>query len=173
MLRDECFENFPGWIPAISISHALAVYALGALILSGIAIWTALLFLAYCLYVESTILRKSCAHCFYYGRVCALGRGKLCALLFPKGDPRQFLDREITWKQMVPDMLVLLIPLVAGIGLLVLNFSWVRLGMLLVLVFLSLGGNAIIRGSLACKFCRQRTIGCPAERFFNTPKTSQ
>jgi hypothetical protein len=39
--------------------------------------------------------------------------------------------------------------------------------LLVVLVFLSLAGNAIIRGSFACKYCRQREIGCPAEKLFS------
>jgi len=34
------------------------------------------------------------------------------------------------------------------------------------LVMLSFVGNAVIRGSFACKYCRQREIGCPASRLF-------
>jgi len=31
-------------------------------------------------------------------------------------------------------------------------------------------GNSYVRGSLACKFCRQRQLGCPAEKMFRQGK---
>jgi hypothetical protein len=31
-------------------------------------------------------------------------------------------------------------------------------------------GNGLVRGSLACKYCKQREIGCPAEQLFNKKK---
>jgi hypothetical protein len=37
---------------------------------------------------------------------------------------------------------------------------------LAVLIALSFVGNAVLRGSFACKYCKQREIGCPAEKLF-------
>jgi hypothetical protein len=67
----------------------------------------------------------------------------------------------------VPDFLVLIFPLIGGIVLLVTAFNWVILALLIVLLVLSFAGNAFIRGSYACKFCKQKELGCPAERLFN------
>ncbi len=166
-MADDHFEQFPLWIPAIATLHTLSIYALGAIILSGLGSWAFILYLGFCLYVEFAILRKSCIHCYYHGKWCGLGRGKICALFFAKGDPERFIKREITWKALIPDMLVLLVPLAAGIVLLIPQFSLLRLGLILLLIAIAMGGNAMIRGSLVCKFCRQRTLGCPAEKFFS------
>jgi hypothetical protein len=46
------------------------------------------------------------------------------------------------------------------------DFTWLVVVMLAILVVLSLGGNAVVRGSFACKYCKQRQIGCPAEKLF-------
>jgi hypothetical protein len=46
------------------------------------------------------------------------------------------------------------------------DFSWLLLITLAVLLILYLGGNAVTRGSFACKYCTQKEIGCPAEKLF-------
>jgi hypothetical protein len=72
----------------------------------------------------------------------------------------------ITWATLVPDVLVLLLPVLGGMFLLITRFSWlVVIGMVL-LAALSLGGNAFVRTQIACRYCRQRESGCPAEKFF-------
>jgi len=38
---------------------------------------------------------------------------------------------------------------------------------LLLLIVLSTTGNAFIRGTFTCKYCKQRDLGCPAEQLFN------
>jgi hypothetical protein len=68
---------------------------------------------------------------------------------------------------MLPDFVVLLWPVLGGIVLVIQDFSWLLIGMLLLLVALFLGGNAIVRGSFACKYCRQKELGCPAARLFS------
>jgi len=104
--------------------------------------------------------------CYYYGRVCGLGKGRLCSLLFRKGDPQRFVEKETSWTKMLPDFMVFILPLAGGIVLLSGDFNWVLAAMLAILVILSFGGNALIRGSFACKYCKQREIGCPAEKLF-------
>ena len=36
-----------------------------------------------------------------------------------------------------------------------------------VLLILGFPGTAFVRGQLACRFCRQRELGCPAEQLFD------
>jgi hypothetical protein len=109
-------------------------------------------------------------NCYYYGKWCSLGRGKLCALLFPKGNPQKFIDRKVTWRDVVPDFLVFIFPLIGGIIGLFLHFSWIVVGALIALAMFSFGGNALVRGMLACKHCKQRDLGCPAVQLFNQGK---
>jgi hypothetical protein len=160
------YERFPTWIVLVSSGVSIAIYALGAAILGGLSIYVSVLYVLYCAWVEAGVLRGSCVHCYYYGKLCGLGKGKLCAWLFRKGDPQRFVERSVSWRDVVPDMLVLAFPVAGGIILLVRQFAWPVLAMLVVLAVLSLAGNALIRGSLTCKYCKQRELGCPAQTLF-------
>ncbi|MBE0517319.1 MAG: hypothetical protein IBX41_08045 [Methanophagales archaeon] len=166
MEAPKTYENFPAWIPLLSNLVSISIYAFGAYILAGFGILFAILYLLYCLWLEIGIFRRSCVDCYYYGKVCGLGKGKLCALFFKKGDPQKFVEKEISWAHLLPDFMVFIIPLVGGIILLVRNFTWLLVALLAILLILSFGGTAAIRGSFACKYCKQREIGCPAEQLF-------
>jgi hypothetical protein len=170
MRQAESYKNYPCWIMLISNLVSFLIYLIGAVIISRIGpVWLGL-YLAYIVWLELRVMRHSCVNCYYYGRYCAFGKGKISSWLFRKGDPRKFLKREITWKDILPDFLVSLVPLIAGIIILALNFSWLLLMLIVLLVVLTSVGNGFVRGSLACKFCKQREIGCPAEKLFNRKK---
>lgn len=167
----ECYENYPIRIVLLSNLVALSIYGIGAYILAGLLLWLLIPYLLYCLWLEIRLIRRSCVNCYYYGKVCAFGKGKLCAVIIKtKGNPQVFTQDKITWIQLLPDFAVSLIPLIAGISILIIDFAWLLLALVIVLGILSFGGNAIIRGSFACKFCKQREIGCPAEQLFNKEK---
>jgi len=168
MQNNKAYENFPIWIPLLSCAQSLSIYALGAFIFSQLGMLFTVLYLMYCLWIELRILKESCVNCYYYGKTCGLGRGKLCALLFKKGNPEKFAEKEISWKDLIPDFLVLIFPLIGGIIGLIRDFTWLVLALMVILVILWFFGNALIRGSLACKFCKQKELtGCPAEQLFN------
>ena len=161
------YERFPMPIVFLSNSLSISIYAIGAYVLAQCGFWWAVLFLLYCGWFEMRLLRCHCVNCYYYDKVCAFGKGKLSALLFKKGDPQKFAEKQIRWLDLVPDLLVLIFPLIGGIVLLITAFNWVILALLIVLLVLSFAGNAFIRGSYACKFCKQKELGCPAEQLFN------
>jgi hypothetical protein len=160
------FERYPLWIVLLSNVVGLAIYLAGATILAGFGLWMSGLYLLYCLGLELRLLKNHCVNCAYYGKVCGFGKGKLCAWFFKPGDPKKFAATDISWASMLPDLAVLLWPAVGGIILLFQNFSWLRVGVLVLLVVLATSGNAIIRGSFACKSCKQKELGCPAARLF-------
>lgn len=160
------YENFPFPMVLFSVLVNISIYALGVVILSGFGNIMAAIYLLYCLGVEIHVMKMSCVDCCYYGRWCAFGRGKLAPLLFKQGDPKRFASKCISWKELLPDMLVLLIPFVGGVSLLIRGFSLNVVIMIAVLCALSFGGNYIVRSQVACKYCKQRELGCPAERFF-------
>ena len=159
-------EKFPVWIVLLSNLVAISIYAIGAYILAGFGIIFAVLYLLYCLWIELKVLIGSCVDCYYYGKVCGFGRGKLCSILFKKGDPQRVVEKEFSWSSILPDFMVFIFPVIGGIILLVMGFSWLLVAMLATVAVLYLGGNAVIRGTFACKYCKQREIGCPAEKLF-------
>ncbi|MFC1932233.1 hypothetical protein ACFLXU_01200 [Chloroflexota bacterium] len=170
MKEIKCYENYPLWIVILSNLVSLSIYAMGAFVIYKIGwIWLTV-FVIYIAWLEIRLLRRSCVNCYYYGKVCAFGKGKVSCLFFKKGDTNKFKQDKITWKDMVPDVMVSLIPIVAGIVLLVTDFNWLILSMVILILLLSSIGNGLIRGSLACKYCKQRESGCSAEQLFNKNK---
>ena len=170
MSQVKTYDNYPCGIIFISNLVSLAIYLIGAFIIFKIGlIWLAI-YLLYILLLEINVMRKSCVNCYYYGKYCAFGKGKLAALFFKRGSSEDFIKRQITWKTMIPDILVSLIPLIVGVGLLIKNFSWLILILIILLGALMTVGNGFVRGSLACKFCKQKELGCPAEQLFNKKK---
>jgi len=169
-MKTKTYENFPIWMILLSILFSLSIYAIGSYILFKLWAGFFVLYLAYCFWVEARVLKKSCVNCYYYGKVCCFGKGKLCSLFLKKGNPKRFVEKKISWLGILPDFLVFVFPFIVGIALLILNFSWTILLLLIILVVLSSGGNAVIRGQFACKYCKQREIGCPAEKLFNKKK---
>ena len=168
MQNEKTYENFPIWAPMLSYAFSLSIYALGAYIFSMIGTIFTVLYLLFCLWVELKILKYSCVNCYYYGKTCGLGRGKLSALFFIKGNPEEFAKKQISWKDLLPDFMVFILPLIGGIIVLIRGISWPVLTSMLILVVLFFFGNALIRGSLACKYYKQKELtGCPAEQLFN------
>jgi len=165
-----CYENYPFWIVILSNIVSFTIIAAGAFVMYKIGWVWLILYILYNAFLEIRLLRRSCVNCYYFGKVCAFGKGKLSSLFFKKGDTNKFIEDKIKWIDIVPDLMVSIIPIVAGVVLLIINYSWVIITMVLLLLMLSTVGNGLLRGSLACKYCRQREIGCPAEQLFNRDK---
>lgn len=161
------YLKYPRHIVLITNLHSLGIYAIGIYLVAGLTGWLLIPWIAYLLFLEIRLLSTGCTHCFYYDRTCAFGRGKISALFFRKKDPAGFSQRCFTWKNMIPDLLVSFIPLSTGIYWLIVDFNWIVLSLLILLLFLSSTGNAFVRGKLACLHCRQTETGCPAYELFN------
>ena len=170
MKNTTSYENFPLWIPFIAVLISIISYGIGAIILSGLGIIFSILYILYCIAMELMIIFRSCKNCWYYGKICGLGKGKIAPLLVKKGDMTKFADRDLSMVHMIPDFLVVVLPLFGGIILLVLNFSILVLSLMVVLIVLFFGGTAFVRGTFACKYCKQKYIGCPAFDIFNKNK---
>ena len=166
MRESTVYERFPRWSLLVSNLPSVLVAGIGAFLLEQLYVWLFLPYLVYLIWAEGRVLRHSCVDCAYYGGGGAFGKGRLCALLFKKGDPERFAKSTARWTDVLPDFLAFLVPLGVGIALLVRDFSWVVLGLVLLLGLVSSVGNGVVRGSFACRHCRQRAIGCPAARLF-------
>ena len=161
------YENYPCWIVIISNLVSIVIYFIGAYIIYQVGVIWLLIYLVYILGLEIRLMKKSCVNCYYYGKFCAFGKGKISSLFFKKGNPQKFCETKIIWKDILLDILVSVVPLLIGIALLILNFSWLILSLIILLIILSSAGSGFVRSSLACKFCKQKELGCSAERLFN------
>ncbi|MDO9044489.1 MAG: hypothetical protein Q7U35_04200 [Methanobacteriaceae archaeon] len=164
-MKNHCYENYPLKIVFLSNILILSIYIIDAAIIYNLGWFYSVLYLIYCLILEIKVLKTGCVNCYYYGKICGFGKGRLSALFFKKGDPSKFSHKELKWKDMIPDMLVFIVPTLAGIFILLSNFSWLILSLIAVLLILSLFGNALIRG-LTCPKCKQSELGCPAQDLF-------
>lgn len=167
MTKNITYEKYPTSIPLIAIILSLLTYLLGAYIISGFGIIFAILYLIYCFGIELNVIIRSCKHCYYYGKLCGIGKGIVAPVFVKKGDTKIFAEKNVSIIVMIPDFLVGIFPIVASIILLIQNFSIILLGLLILLILLFFVGTAFIRGALVCKYCKQREIGCPAEKLLN------
>jgi len=167
MVKEKTFENYPAGIVFTSNLVSLSIYLIGAFLIykTGI-IWLLAVYLALIGIMELRLIRWHCTDCYYYGKTCAFGKGKLSGMLFKKGDSSKFCKMKITWKDIVPDFAISLVPAVIGIILVIRDFDWILLSLVLVLFVLTFMGNSFIRSQLACKHCKQRELGCPAQKLF-------
>ena len=170
-MKQQVIQNhYPWWIVIVSNIVPLSIYTIGCLIMNQVGIIWMILYIAFILYIEIRLISSSCPVCYYYDKWCAFGRGKLSSLFFKKGDPEQFACKPVSWKELAPDMLVTAIPLITAIILLIIQFNLILLLAVIGLVILGFPGNALVRGQLACKYCKQGEIGCPALEFFSKVK---
>jgi hypothetical protein len=169
-MEKKSYDNFPLWMPFIAVIVSIIGYILGAYILSGFGFLIVILYLIYCIGIELLVIFRSCKDCYYYGKICGLGKGKIASLFTKKGISRRFLEKKISWYDLIPDFLVGIIPIIGGIILLFYDFSIFLLGLIILLVIIFFGCAGYIRGSFACRYCKQKELGCPAQKMFTKEK---
>ncbi|NIO22919.1 MAG: hypothetical protein GTN38_02730 [Candidatus Aenigmarchaeota archaeon] len=168
-MKEKTFEKYPVWMMLVYYFFSFSVYLAGLYLLYLILPLFALLFFIYILYLEVKLLREGCVRCYYYGKRCVCGKGKVAKVFFKKDEKRKFYEREVTMKDMIPSFLPMIITLIAGMylviqGLPIINFPVIGIAVwpLIVTFF----GNPIIYGKMSCPHCKQRELGCPACEFF-------
>jgi len=167
MKKPKIYDNYPLRTVILANIFMLAVYVAGAYILFALSLITGILYVAYLVLLELYFLKEGCIHCCYYGKLCAFGKGAVAALLFEKGAPEKFCERELDFKDFIPQVLVVLIPLIVGIALLISRgFNLLILIAMIYPVFSWFAVNPFLYGKLACLHCKQGSICCPALKFF-------
>ncbi len=160
------YASYPLWMVLFIDILILLVYVSGAYIMFTLSRITGILYLIYIVFLEFSFYREGCIHCCYYGKRCAFGRGFVARIFFNRGNPKKF-KREISWKDFIPQILLVLIPLMVGIALLISRgFNYWILTAIIYPIFSWFILNPIIYGKLACPHCKQGKICCPALKFF-------
>jgi len=160
-------DNFPIWIVILSNLVSILIYSSGFIITFRLGWIAAVLYLIFLLAFEYRLISNHCVNCYYWGMTCGFGKGRLSALFFKRGDPVKFCNHEMSWKDMIPDLLVSLVPFIIGIVLMIIKFDFTLLFAAIILIVLTTIGNGFIRGKLTCRYCKQRELGCPAEKLFS------
>jgi hypothetical protein len=167
MQTTKTYNNFPIWTVILSNLFSILIYSSGFIITLRLGWIAAVLYLAFILALEYRLISRHCVNCYYWGKTCGFGKGRLSSLFFKRGDPSKFCEKQMSWKAMIPDLLVSLIPLLIGILLMIIEFDFILLFAAIILIALTTVGNAFIRGNLTCRYCKQRELGCPAEKLFS------
>lgn len=167
MKTEQYYDNFPSWIVIISSTVSLLIYASGALLLFELWPFFSVLYLLLVLALQYRLLRYHCVNCYYYGKTCAFGLGRISAIFFKKGDSSRFCKAGTSWKIMIPDLIVSLLPVIAGVVVLVQKFNILFFSILVIFLLLTTYGTGFIRSKLACRFCLQNKNGCGAFELFN------
>jgi hypothetical protein len=153
-------KNFP--LPRVIFGNVLMLVWMG---LGTIACWfvwpvAAWIYLAVAIIMIFVVLRQLvCTNCYYYGKQCALGWGKVSALFFSPGSIEQFSTCVGIKAAPITYGLLTLIPLVFCIVALVQEATVSRVAVLGLLLAVSVYSGAISR-KMACTNCKMRLI-CP------------
>ena len=133
--------------------------------LGTIACWffyppVAWIYLAFAIIMVGVALRKLvCTNCYYYGRWCSTGWGKLAALFFKEGDTENFGTSIGLKLAPLTYGLLSLIPLIFLIISIVQGFTVFKIVVLLLLLLVSFYSGFISRKK-ACANCRMKLV-CP------------
>jgi hypothetical protein len=154
-------ESYPKFVIVIRWIVLAGAFALGIYILTSIKELLGLAYIIYSLVVLTLILPLSrCSSCFYHGKACNTGWGKVAAYLFPKGDESKF-DHHYDYAIFIH--LLWILPLLASFFQLVRARNLLALAVFGVYLFVLLLEKIVLK-KLACSRCRQREF-CPAVPF--------
>ena len=154
----EYYENYPGSVVAFNLLFGLAGFAVGLIVLAQLGTWAWAGYLALYLLEMAAVLAFACTRCCYYGKNCGMGYGRLSALLFKKRAEEEF--HKATSHKVAGILLLVAFPLpiLGGIGSLLVGFSPYRLLLFLVLIGLTVAGF-VTRPRLVCGHCKQGESG--------------
>jgi tryptophan-rich sensory protein len=104
-----------------------------------------------------------CPYCHYYGtRACPCGYGQVSAKLCAIRDQSRFIEK---FKKHIPVIIPLwIIPVVTGIILLLKNFSWIMLVLVLLFAIDAFLVLPLVSKKYGCAHCPQKST-CPWMRF--------
>ena len=160
-IKTDCtVEKFSIGFVIFRIMLMLTVFGFGTYILFSIGKWFIVPFGILGIVLFLYILHTTCRHCYYYCRRCDLGLGKLASLICKSGG----LNKDLyvaNAKKSIPWLSALLLsPAIAGIIVLMFNYTVIMLFKVIGYIFLIC--LFLLTGFLlACPRCKMNKI-CPA-----------
>jgi hypothetical protein len=118
------------------------------------------IYLAAALIMVGVVLRKLvCTNCYYYGKWCGLGWGKLAALFFKEGDMEKFSTSIGVKLAPITYGLLSLIPIVLVVISIVMEFTAFKVVVLALLLLVSFYSGFLSRKK-GCANCKMK-LACP------------
>jgi hypothetical protein len=154
-------ECYPLRIVCISASLTIISYLAGAFI---IYFFNPVLSAFYLILAALTLvvsMKLRCTHCYYFGKFCNFGLGKLAKFFFRKGEPSEFRNHKKVIITAILSFGTMLIPVFIGILMLVTDMTISNLGLLLGYILIGIAPNFLVRGNF-CDKCMQGQLGCPS-----------
>lgn len=162
--ENEIYQEGPQEFPVSKVVQGNLLMVIWIL-LGGTGCWlfhplAAWIYLTVALVMVYVVLRRLvCTNCDYYGKRCALGWGKLSALMFKQGSIDLFAGSIGVKLAPATYGLLSLVPLVFLIISLVQGFAVVKVVVLVLLLLISVYSGGISRKK-GCAECRMKLI-CP------------
>lgn len=163
-------DTYPKHVIIIRWIILISAFALGIYILSDIKDFLGVVYVIYSLVALTLILPLSrCVSCFYHGKLCNTGWGKVAAYLFPKNMNRVVYTKGVESKYIehynyaILIHLLWLVPLLGSLFQVLRKRAMIVLILFLVYLFILLLEKIVLK-KLACKRCHQREF-CPALPF--------
>jgi len=159
----ECryYEEYPFKIVFISLAAFVLTALFGTLILWSINKFLGFLYIVLTVLAIPVSMKFRCGMCYYYGKRCYMGLGLLTPLFFKKGDPLEFGKM----KNLIPAAIfsfgLMILAIIAGIVVLIINFSVLNLVFLILYIIFSFIPGFILKKNY-CSRCRQGEMNCPA-----------
>ncbi len=154
-------EKFSKKTVCTTLFSTLISYTLGTVIFFGFNLLGGFIYLALCLVTILLSLKFRCIHCYYYGKLCSFGFGKLSKLIFIQGNSTEFSNPKNIFPVALLSFGTTFFPLIAGIIQNISNFSLLNLFLLIIYILFGIFPNFFIRRNV-CKHCQQGQLGCPA-----------
>lgn len=159
--KENKLENYPIKIVCVSTTLTIISYLLGTFVLYVFHPVLGILFLLLAVSTIIVSMKLRCTYCYYLGKYCNFGLGKLAAIIFKKRDPTEFKNPRKVIPTAILSFGTMLVPVIAGIGLVLFDFSLINLGLLLMYILFGILPNFFVRGSF-CDKCMQGQLGCPS-----------
>jgi hypothetical protein len=154
-------ENYPKHIIVIRWIILLIAFALGIYVLLDLHHMLAIVYILYSVIALTLILPLSrCVSCFYHGKLCNTGWGRVAFYLFKKGDESKYVEH---YNYAIFLHLLWLFPLLVALLQLVRKRDVLALSILVIYLFI-LFVEKIVLKKLCCKRCHQKEF-CPALPF--------
>lgn len=149
-----CYDEYPTLLVALNMVEALAAVAIGMMITAQFGLVAVLGYVGLASIAVAMAVASGCTRCAYYGRLCGAGLGRIAALVFKKGDEKEFgrvASQRVAWTLVG---LVLVLPMVAGLVSVAQSLTVPRA--LMLAAFLGLMAAMLITHSrLVCPRCHE------------------
>lgn len=157
-LFQEGRESFPAWWIVLENIGLIVNWGIGFILLlpfkyNGVSVisW---LYLIVLVIVQILLKKHNCSTCYYYGKWCHLGWGKLTCLLFKQdsGNPETGIKLAISYILQLP--VILIAALAAGF---LYDFNFISVVLLIIFMILNLLQGVVLRKK-GCALCKARYI---------------